>query len=60
MLNKLSEPISVMQFLPHRADAHKRISEGYLITAGFIAHAFNKMDFIINAEFNHAKLPFTR
>jgi len=49
-----------MQFLPHRADAHKRISEGYLITAGFIAHAFNKMDFIINAEFNPAKVPFTR
>ncbi len=49
-----------MQFLPHRADAHKRIPKRYIITAGFIAHAFNKMDFIINAEFNPAKVPSTR
>jgi hypothetical protein len=49
-----------MQFFPHRTDAHIRISEGYLVTAGFAAHAFNKMDFIINTEFNLAKVHFTR
>lgn len=49
-----------MQFFPYRTYAHKRISERYLITAGFIAHAFNKMDFIINTEFNLAKVPLAR
>ncbi len=48
-----------MEFLPYRADAHKGIPEWYLVTAGFTAHTFNKMDFIINAEFNPAKVPFT-
>jgi hypothetical protein len=49
-----------MQFFPHWTDAHKRVPEGYLVIAGFVAHAFNKMDFIINTEFNLAKLHFAR
>ncbi len=50
--------IAVVEFFPYRTGAHKRISEGYLITAGFIVNASNKMDFPINAEFNHAKASF--
>ncbi len=40
-----------MQFLPHRADAHKRISKWYPA-----AHASDKMDFIFDTEFNLAKV----
>jgi hypothetical protein len=56
-----SDPIAIIEFFPYRADAHKRIPEGYLVTAWFIAHASDKMDFLIYAEFNLAKVAaFTR
>lgn len=55
------DPIAIIEFFPYRADAHKRIPEGYLVTAGFVTHASDKMDFLINAEFNLAKVTaFTR
>lgn len=54
------DSIAVVEFFSHRTGAHKGVTKWYPVTAGFIAHAFNKMDFIINAEFNPAKVPFTR
>ncbi len=47
-----------MQFFPHRTDAHIGITEGYPVTARYIVNAFDEMDFIINTEFNSAKLRF--
>ncbi len=52
--------ISVVQFLPHRTDAHIRVTKRYPVTAWHIVKAFDKMDFIINTEFNPAKLLSTR
>ncbi len=47
-----------MQFFPHRTGAHKGVPKWYPVTAWFIVNASNKMDFPINAEFNHAKASF--
>lgn len=47
--------IALMEFFPYRTDAHKRVSKGYLVTAWLVIYAFDKMDLISNAGFNHAK-----
>lgn len=48
-----------MEFFPHRTCAYKRIAKRYPVTAGVTTHTLNKMDFLINAEFNLAKASFT-
>lgn len=44
-----------MQLFPHRTDAHVGVAKRYLVTAWHCSNAFNKMDLILDAEFDLAE-----
>ncbi len=48
--------IAIIEFFSYRADAHIRVPECNFVTTWVIIHTFNKMDSIVNTEFNFANL----
>ena len=44
-----------MQFFPHGTDAYIRVAKRYLVTARHSSSAFDKMDLVLDGEFDFAE-----